>query len=319
MGVEQGGTYLDEAGAYGGAADFNLSMGAGGDSFAIDYASQYAPIDYAPYEPTTGLEPPVFEPLPGSPFGGSDYYIDYLNYWLDQGLDFTTATELAAQDVQEVAGESILISTFREAPLPDTSLPSFPMQSFVDPWSWVQPYTPIFPDLPPPAPPPLPPSPATRQPNLPPACPGGTYHPYPIGHPQQNICVPFPPAQTGSRPQQQQKAPAQQAPKPPTQQQRPQQQQCPTGYTRDPLTGQCKPQQQAQTRCATPETVFDQATGRCVSRAQAISPSSEGAEGLLDELTKLPWWIWLALGGLILLSRDGEGGKKTTVTYRRAS
>jgi hypothetical protein len=70
-------------------------------------------------------------------------------------------------------------------------------------------------------------------------------------------------------------------------------------------------------KCATPGTVFDQARGLCVPKGQAISPLPEGVEGLFDELSKLPWWVWLALGGLLLLNRD-EDGKKTTVTYRRA-
>jgi hypothetical protein len=269
-----------------------------------------------------------------SAVSSGDLYGDYLNYWLEQGLDFQTASEWAAEDAGSLSiGQSILESGASQ-------LPSVPMTSFVDPWQFG--YTPIFPDLPAPLPPiitptipftvqpppqvPLPQTPTSGQipiaPGLPPACPTGQYHPFPIGHPDQNKCVPFPPAQVKTSPAPipaaaaggAQKSPTQQQQKPPTQQQQ-QQPKCPTGYYLDPATRQCRP----IPPCTTPGTVFDQARGLCVPQGQAISPLPEGVEGLFDELKNLPWWIWLALGGLILLSRDGEGGKKTTVTYRRAS
>jgi hypothetical protein len=284
---------------------------------------------------------------------------------------------------------------------------AMPLQSMFDPFA--QFYQPVFPDLPPPLPPivtptfPLvaPPVPQVRQsptvssgpipiaPGLPPACPTGQYHPYPIGHPQQNVCIPFPPAQTGSRSQQQQ-PPARGASsggsatsKPPTQQQAcptgyckhpttgqcipipqgyarhpqtqvctpVQQQQCPTGYYPDPATRQCKP----IPKCVTPGTVFDQRTGRCVPTNQAQAPACPSGQwfnpktqkcepiptcqpgyvfdpnrglcvlaselskgGMLDELGKLPWWLWLALGGLFLLSQ-GEEKKRVTVQHRKST
>lgn len=130
-----------------------------------------------------------------------------------------------------------------------------------------------------------------------------------------------------------------------------QQANCPTGQVRNPSTGQCVPVPQ----CATPGTVFDARAGRCVPFAQAQQPlcppgywpnfntkrcepipqcqtglvfdqtkglcvtPSELDGDILEELKKLPWWVWAALGGFFLLSRSDEGGKKTTVTYRRAS
>src|SRR6266508_2700023 len=92
----------------------------------------------------------------------------------------------------------------------------------------------------------------------------------------------------------------------------PTQQQCPQGYYRT-STGQCLP----IPKCTTPGTVFDQARGTCVPKGQAVSPLPGEAEDFFANLKNIPWWVWLALGGAFLLSRD-DGGKKTTVTYRRA-
>jgi hypothetical protein len=64
--------------------------------------------------------------------------------------------------------------------------------------------------------------------------------------------------------------------------------------------------------------VFDQARGICVPQGQAVSPLPSEATDMLSDLENIPWSVWLALGGLFLLSRD-DGGKKTTVTYRKAS
>jgi hypothetical protein len=326
--MEQGG-YIegDEQGTYGygGGADFNLSMGGGGDAYSIDFGDSDF---YYGYGFDTGAE------YGDSGYqSGGDLYGAYVDYYTEAGLDLTTAMELAAQDA---AAGSVEIATSERGLLPDTLGPEtfYGLPYIPDPF--LTPYTPIFPDLPPPAPPPvapLPQSPATQQPGLPPACPGGQYHPYPIGHPQQNICIPFPPAQTSSTPS----PPKQTAPAPVPAPKAQQQQKCPTGYYLDPATKQCKPIPQGQPqscptgyfrastgqclpipKCTTPGTVFDQARGLCVPKGQAISPLPEGVEGLFGELGKLPWWLWLALGGLLLLSRDGEDGKKTTVTYRRA-
>jgi hypothetical protein len=355
--MEQGG-YIegDEQGTYGygGGGDFNLSMGGGGDSFAIDYAADYGGAynftgDYSGVGTGAEYGDSGYQP-------GGDLYGAYVDYYTESGFDLTTAMELAAQDA---AAGSVEIATSERGLLPDALGPEtyYGLPYIPDPF--LTPYTPIFPDLPAPLPPivtpiipftvpappqvPLPQTPGTGPipiaPGLPPACPTGQYHPYPIGHPQQNVCIPFPSAQTGSRPQQQQRPSgssggASSTPKPPQQQQ---QGQCPTGYCKHP-TGQCMPipqgyfrhptTQVCSPRCTTPGTVFDQSRGQCVPVAQAVNPLPgsqahgtelpEGAEGLLDELSKLPWWVWLALGGLLLLSRDGEDGKKTTVTYRRA-
>jgi hypothetical protein len=104
--------------------------------------------------------------------------------------------------------------------------------------------------------------------------------------------------------------------------QAPAQQACPTGTYREFFTQQCLPI--PTQKCATPGTVFDQATGRCVPIAQAVSPlpgtTPSEFDNLFADLSKLPWWLWLALalGGYLILSRDSDG-RTTTVRYRRAS
>lgn len=238
----------------------------------------------------------------GSSSGGYDPYLDYLNDYIAQGYDAFTAADLAAQDTQ-YHFEDVTIE--REAPpvLPPM-MPSdwwnIPYQSYLPSFE-SPPYTPYEP--PAPEPPPLPPSPAT-QPGLPPACAPGTYHPYPIGHPQQNICVPFPSTQQQApRPQAQSSGGSPQQSRPPQTQtsqpcgsgscKHPQTGQCipiPAGYMRDAATQICRPQTQPQAcpsgtyrdsstgqcrpapQCSTPGTVFDARVGRCVPYAQAQQP-----------------------------------------------
>ncbi len=269
-------------------------IGAGGD-FTYGYGTEGGlPPDYAP-----GFEPS----------GGSDLFGAFFDYYSAQGYDDYTAMQMAAQDAS--AG-SILTETTEQGPLPIASLPTIPLQSFYDYWQ-SPPYVPTFGDgeyfpLPPP------PSDVT-QPNLPPYCPAGQYHPYPIGHPQQNLCVAFPAATTNApKPPTSTSGAPSSAPKPPAQQPKPPtQQQCPQGYYRV-ANGQCLP----IPRCVAPGTVFDQARGICVPKSQAVSPLSSEVSDLFANLKNIPWWVWLTLGGAFLLSRDDGGGKKTTVTYRRA-
>jgi hypothetical protein len=354
--MEQGG-YIegDEQGTYGyggGGGDFNLSMGGGGDDYSIDLGGGGFDFGDADFFYGYGFDTGAEYGDSGYQSGG-DLYGAYVDYYTESGLDLMTAMELAAQDV---AAGSIETITSEHGLLPDALGPETFYGLPYIPDSFLTPYTPIFPDLPPPLPPtvtpnipltvaqppqtPLPQTPTTGQqpmaPGLPPACPTGQYHPFPLGHPDQNKCIPFPPAQTGSKPgtQQSPQAKASTGGSSGGAQQQPK---CPTGYFLDPATKQCKPIPQGQPqscptgyyrastgqclpipKCTTPGTVFDQARGLCVPKGTAISPLPEGVEGLFDELSKLPWWIWLALGGLLLLSRDGEDGKKTTVTYRRA-
>lgn len=329
-----------EAIAWGGD-DFNYDYGAGGP---IDYAPGFEPIPYAPYEPIP-LEPPTFEPFPQSSFS-EDLYFENLDYYLGQRYDDFTADQLAQQAATagipppiEIGSEPMLLAPSTPV-LPEIAWPySTPLIPFNYGLWQTPPYVPTFPE--PPAPPP--PVTPTTTPKLPGYCPQGQYHPYPIGHPQQDVCVPFP-APTPTQ-QQQQRAPSQQpaqapaqAPRPSQQQRQQQQQQqqpCPTGYKRDPWTQRCVPitpqrqQQQPTTRCATPGTVFDQATGRCVPVAQARRPLPgseapgtelpEGVGDLFSELKNLPWWLWLALAGLLLFGSQGEERKRVTVQHRRAS
>lgn len=340
MGQEQGGYIDGDSGP-----EFTYGYGGGGDEFAIDYAADYGGAqsyagDYG------GLDEYAFYGFDfgtGAEYGGSGYtpgggnepipYAPYEQSWEIE--EFVPLAEIISTSEPGYAPyeQSWQIEEPQYFPLPVPPIDYAPYQQL---WPIEEPqYFPL-------PVPPLLPAPATQQPNLPPACLGGQYHPYPIGHPQQNICIPFPPAQVSKSPA---PVPGTTAPsgggtstsKPPAQQQKPPQQpKCPTGYFPDPATGQCKPIPQGQPqscatgyyrasngqclpipKCTTPGTVFDQARGLCVPQGQAISPLPEGVEGLFDELSNLPWWIWLALGGLILLNRD-EDGKRATVTYRRA-
>ena len=352
MGMEQGG-YIegDEQGTYGygGGADFNLGMGAGGDSYAIDYASEYGGAQN--YTGDYGSDFNYGYGAGESSSGSGDLYGAYLGYYLEQGFDFTTAAEFAAQDALDLSIEQ---TTSESAGLPDISgQPFYGLPYVAEPFT--TPYNPVFPDLPPPLPPtvtptipftvapppqtPLPQTPTTGPipiaPGLPPACPAGQYHPYPIGHPDQNRCVPFPPAQVKTSPQ---AIPAgaagggavggSSAPKSPVQTKPPSQQQCPQGQYRDPITGQCKPIPQGQPqacpagyyrtsagqclpipKCSTPGTVFDAAVGLCVPTAQAIAPVDEFGS-IFGGLKNIPWWLWAAAAGLLLLGRDDDGPRR---------
>jgi hypothetical protein len=341
MGMEQGG-YID--GEPGG--DFNLGMGAGGDSYAIDYASEYGGAQN--YTGDYGNDFNYGYGAGESSNGSGDLYGAYVAYYTEAGFDLTTAMELAAQEAME---PSFKLEGEGRLPLPDSLGPETFYGLPYTPDPFLTPYTPIFPDLPAPLPPivtptfpftvapppqmPLPQTPTTGPipiaPGLPPACPVGQYHPYPIGHPDQNRCVPFPPAQVKTSPQ---AIPAgaagggSSASKSPVTQKPPSQQQCPQGQYRDPITGQCKPVPQGQPqacpagyyrtsagqclpipKCSTPGTVFDAAVGLCVPTAQAIAPVDEFGS-IFGGLKNIPWWLWAAAAGLLLLGRDDDGPRR---------
>jgi hypothetical protein len=340
--------YEDDYG-YGGGGDYGYYDG-GGDwgfdttswpTFEEYYGGGGLPPDYGPIpdqawmiDPSSGFmdlgggyfyDPSTWGVLDtglwqgGDTGQGFDWQTEYQN-WIAFGVDQNTAASLADQALEEARAAAGAINISQSATelnaspiLPDLGQ-YFPLPYVPDYDYWQSPpYIPIFSDLPVPAPP-LPSSPAMTQTTpLPPACPGGQYHPYPIGHPQQNICVPFPTAQAPGTQRQssgQQSGGGSSAPRPP---QQPQQQQCPSGYYRA-ANGQCLP----IPRCTTPGTIFDGARGLCVPQGQALSPLPGEAQDLLSNLKALPWWVWLALGGLFLLSRD-DNGRTTTVRYRRAS
>lgn len=386
MGMEQGGYHLDEGDQgsydYGGGGDFNIGMGAGGDSLAIDYASEYGGVDWG-FDTTSwptldegaggdfnigmgwgeGVDPIAdqafgIDPFTGFYDTGSGYLYDPVadqfydlsagqgdewrqiyDDWRAFGVDSETAAQLADQDysaLRESQGGVISISQSATAlpNLPDLPLGEFfplPYTGF-NPWE-SPPYVPTFPDLPIPPPPGLPPSPATVQPNLPPACAPGTYHPYPIGHSQQNICVPFPDAQTqapkpptgtSSQPS---KPPTPQAPKPPA---------CPTGYTRDAVTGQCKPIAQSQQcapgqyysqrlrKCTKPPTcapgfVFDPVIEGCVRVGTQANTLPAPGGGLSDLFANTPPWLWAGLLAALFLLSSGDNNNRQVSFRRRAT
>ena len=358
--------YYGGGGNYGGYGNYGYYS----DQLNFDdlYGGGYSPsINYAPYEPMPidDFSLPTFptDPWYVDPgYSPTQPQSDWQSYY--QSLDY---------DPVEVAA---IIQTREPENLPIVGdYWNVPYQSYL-PTFETPPYTPYEP--PAPEPPPLPPSPASQQPNLPPACKTGEYHPFPLGHQRQNECVPFPSAQTqtpskpkpqtspgsgssggssgGSKPPAQQQCSSGQCKHPMTGQcipipqgysRHPQTQVCtpatqaqtgcPTGYCRHPQTGQwiatpagyyCNPQNQVCTpRCTTPGTVFDQAKGRCVPRAQATSPIPgsqpegeelpEGVEDLFDQLGKLPWWVWAALAGVVVLnSKDDTGSPARRRSYR---
>jgi len=301
--------YIDD---YGGS----YYNGGGGGDYYYEPVS-YEPIDYAPgfeeyyglpwfpeevplapYEPIP-LEPPVFEPVPEPSLSSGNYFEDYLDLYLELGYDPLTAVDLAAQDAQQVS--IVAETTYAPAPLPDLPPMTFPYITSYVPTFWEG-----FPEgdyfeLPPPPPP------------LPGYCPRGTYHP--INDPF--ACVPFPPASTQQqrpRPPAPTPAPAP-APRPPTQQapRPPAQQPCPTGYCKHPTTGQCIPIPQGYGRH--PQTQV------CTPLPSQVSPLPipTEAKDLFENLKELPWWVWVAGAGLLLLSQSGGGERRTTITHRRAS
>lgn len=116
--------------------------------------------------------------------------------------------------------------------------------------------------------------------SLPGYCQVGTYHPYPIGHPQQDVCEPFPELSSGGQ--------GAQRPRPTTQQ--------PSSQRRSPLP----------------------AGGAAAAGAAAgywLNPrAGAGGDDFSDLLANVPssmWWLLAAAGVLIATSGGGEsrGGR----------
>jgi hypothetical protein len=122
---------------------------------------------------------------------------------------------------------------------------------------------------------------------LPGYCPVGTYHPYPIGHPQQDLCVPFPEwgSQGGSNQQQQQSQ---------------------AGSRTGTQTGA----RSGQTNLLTP--------GGSGQRSGVTGQQGQG-QSLFDLLAKMPFplWVILALVIALMLSGSGRGETVTTITRRK--
>lgn len=329
MGMEQG-QYTENGNGGGGGyydAEFVDYYG-GGDSFMIDYGAleNYAPagdeIPYAEYIPGE-LTGPAFEPYPE--YGGGDLFGAYVDYYMNQGMDFYEASAAASESTAE---GSIQIPTWEQTPpevLPELQQ-YFPLPYVPDYNLWQSPpYIPEFDYYPLPVPPPQP------QPQLPGYCPQGTYHP--LDNPM--ICVPFPaPPPSGSTqpprpPPQTAGAPAPvplpsarprppaptPAPRPPTGQAPP----CPPRQWRNPANGQCEP----FPACLLPGQTFDPRVARCVTMGVSPLPAQPGAPPPSPygepggDLKGLPWWVWAALAGLLLLNMSGGEGRTTTVRYKK--
>ncbi len=126
---------------------------------------------------------------------------------------------------------------------------------------------------------------------LPPYCPAGTYHPYPIGHPQQDLCIPFP-ATAGPS----------QAPTTPTQPGR--------ATSGGGATGGQQPGGAQLTVPATPQGtcpagyVFNPQIGVCVRVTQQGSSSLSSL--FSANIGGIPWWLIILL--LIVISQSGGNG-----------
>lgn len=145
---------------------------------------------------------------------------------------------------------------------------------------------------------------------LPGYCPLGTYHPFPIGHPQQDLCAPFPgwedigqtPAQKAAK-----AAAAAAAAAKAQSNQLANLPKCPAGQYYSTARKACVPIPQCPQGQA-----FNPKTERC-------GAPGEG-EGLLDLFKKMPFpmWIILALVIALMLSGNKGSGTTTTITKRKA-
>lgn len=134
--------------------------------------------------------------------------------------------------------------------------------------------------------------------SLPGYCPAGTYHPFPIGDPRQDECVPFPTwpggSQTGSQPGSTSGQTGSQAGGQTTWQG------AAAGaaaaalkYWLNPRTGRME-----QVPPCPAGSVFDQTVGQCVSASGGGAPGAEEDN----------WWLWLLLAaGAIVVISDGGG------------
>lgn len=134
---------------------------------------------------------------------------------------------------------------------------------------------------------------------LPGYCVGGTYHPYPIGHPQQDLCVPFPTGTQGGSQQGQTGQTGQ--PTRPRITQPPRPSGVPANYWFNPQTGQWEPMPQCPAG-----SVFDPNYGQCRAASQS--------GGLFDGLDSNLWlWLLLAAAGVMMLSDGSDrpsGGRR---------
>lgn len=268
-----------------------------GDDF-YDYDSGYEYIDggyFGGYDWSYGADGggwwDNFDPISGDYIGGGGGADDW-SWW--DNFDPITGDYIGS-------GDTIFVGqTDAESPLP--AVGGYSWQDFINPWDYTPPDVPwnpwgdIFGGDVPTAP--------SGQP-LPGYCPGGTYHPFPIGHPRQDECAPFPTDPNARRQAQQREQQRQQQQSRPGQQQRPQQQQqgqpCPRGQYRNPTTRRCEPIP------ACPQgTVFSPVNQKCVPKTTAAGSS-------ISQLAKSPW-LWILLAGGVLLASSGNdntsGGRR---------
>jgi len=136
---------------------------------------------------------------------------------------------------------------------------------------------------------------------LPKPCYGPTYHPYPIGHPQQDLCVPYPENAPSAKKQVNAEKKAQQAALSAAKKaQQAADRACPKDpqgrpVWHNPTTNKCE----LVPPCTTPGTKFDSTTKRCLTAAQAKELYGDNN-----------WLLWLliAAGALVIINSGGGSG-----------
>ncbi len=240
------------------------------DEWATPWASGYAG-EYWPVNPFAA----------GEPSGGDSSFWDSFYRYVEMGFSAIDAEWLAQQDAQQLP-ES------HSGPWWD---PSWTTQPAWDLWPVVGPNIQELP--PPPAP-------------LPGVCPTGQYHPYPIGHPQQNACAPLSndPAQRQRQQQQEQTRTVTRLPtvsRTGTMTSALPSSPCRVGQWMNPTTRRCEP----LPTCA-PDQIFSPSQRKCVAAG--------ARQGLTDLLRKMPWPMWIVLGlllaGTLASGRSGESKRK---------
>lgn len=224
-----------------------------------------------------------FDPITGDYIGGGG--ADDWSWW--DNFDPITGDYIGS-------GDTIFVGqTDAESPLPTVG--NYNWQDFVSPWGYTPPDMPWNPwgdlgDAPA----------APAGPSVPGYCQPGQYHPYPVGHPRQNECAPYP-ANANARRQAQQREQQRQQQQARQQQQQPQGQPCPRGQYRNQTTRRCEP-----IPTCPQGMVFSPVSQKCVPKTAASSTSG------LAQLAKSPW-LWILIAGGVLLASDSNssgGGRR---------
>lgn len=254
-----------------------------GDLFGGWGSGGYDYSDYS-YDPWSSFLP---GPGPGAGDGGGGSGWDSFWYYLSLGYSEWEAEWLAQQSDLPLGYQGPWWN------------PEWTTEPTWYPWPTVGP---AIQELPPPRAP------------LPGTCPTGQYHPYPIGHPQQNVCAPLSNDPSQRQRQQQQEQQRRQGAQRPGAITSSLPQRCRAGQWMNPQSRRCE----AIPRCPANQ-VFSPQAGRCISSAEAarLTQQRQGqGQGLTDLLAKMPFSMWLVLflllGGVLLAGKGGGDRKPRT-------